>query len=164
MKTNSILSKLYFSMLLIAFFPGLHNTSQASPNTISSQDIIANKVAKKNSAYWWSKGSICATYGNDKGAIRYFKKAVELDPQNSGAYFQMGISYGELSDYKKAIVHINKAIELIPDNGLYYYGKGRVYLLAGDINNAIKEITTAAGMGNTDAINYLSKRSQIQSE
>ena len=159
MKTDRVLSKPYFSkILLIAFFLGLYSTSQASVNTISSPEQ-GEYVATKESAYWWSKGSICATYGNDKGAIRYFKKAIELDPKNSGAYFQMGISYGELSEYEKAIFHINKAIDLMPDNGLYYYGKGRVYLLTGDINNAIKEITTAARMGNTDAINYLSKRS-----
>ena len=129
--------------------------------TLAAQSEQGEYVVTKESAYWWSKGSICATYGNDKGAIRYFKKAVELDPKNSGAYFQMGISYGELSEFEKAIFHINKAIELMPDNGLYYYGKGRVYLLEGDINNAMKEITTAARMGNTDATNYLSKRSPI---
>jgi len=51
--------------------------------------------AQKDAAYWFGRGALCATYGNDKAAVHYFQKATSLDPQRSNAYFSQGISYGQ---------------------------------------------------------------------
>ena len=87
---------------------------------------------ENNVEYWRKKGAICSTYGNDKAAIKYYKKVIELDPNKIDAYFQLGISYAETGAYQKAILSINKALQTDPQNGLYFYGRGRVYLLSGD--------------------------------
>jgi tetratricopeptide (TPR) repeat protein len=113
-----------------------------------------NAVGEK-AAYWFNKGALCATYGNDRAAIEFFEKAITLDPQRSDAYFEQGISYGQLGDYQKALILINKSIQMEPQNGLYYYGRGRVYLLAGEKEKAMQDFKKAATLGNEDAIDYL---------
>jgi len=114
-----------------------------------------NDAANEKAAYWFKKGALCATYGNDEAAIQYFKKAIALDPRHSGAYFEQGVCYGQLGDYQKAISLINKAIQMEPQNGLYYYGRGRVYLLSGDKDKAMEDFQKAADLGDADALKYL---------
>jgi tetratricopeptide (TPR) repeat protein len=106
-------------------------------------------------AYWFDKGGLLSTYGNDKAAIPAYKKAIELDPSRSEAHFNLGVSYGEVGEYELAVASINKAIELNPSKDLYYYGRARVYLLANDIDKALEDFKRAAAEGNVDAQEYL---------
>ena len=87
--------------------------------------------------------------------IKYFQKTIALDPHRSDAYFEQGISYGQLGNFVKAIVLINQAIEMNPHNGLYYYGRARVNLLAGEKEKAMADFIKAAELDDEDAQNYL---------
>jgi tetratricopeptide (TPR) repeat protein len=131
---------------------------------VASDEKPEKKVddAKEKAVYWFRKGALCSTYGNNEAAIKYFEKALVLDPQRSGAYFEQGVSYGQLDDYEKAIAMINKALAMEPQNGLYYYGRGRVYLLAGDQDMAMEDFNKAADLGDEDARNYLSYIDETQ--
>ena len=111
--------------------------------------------SKEKANYWFRKGALCSTYGNNETAIKYFQKAITLDPARSGAFFEQGVSYGQLGDYQKAIPLLDKAIVMQPQKGLYYYGRGRVYLLADDNDKAMADFNKAAELGDEDAINYL---------
>ena len=112
-------------------------------------------VSQKEADDWFDKGALCATYGNEQAAIKYFQKVISLDPQRSGAYFEQGISYGQLAEYTKALNLINKALELDSQNGLYIYGRGRVYLLAGKTEKAMEDFKKAAELDDEDAQTYL---------
>ena len=109
----------------------------------------------KDPAHWFQKGALCATYGNNQAAIRYFGKAIALDPGHSGAIFSQGVSYGQLGNYTRAVADINRAIEMEPRNGLYYYGRGRTYLLSGEKDRAMQDFRKAADLGDEDAQAYL---------
>ena len=124
--------------------------------TAAKTDTAQKKEAPvKNADYWFDKGALCATYGNDKAAIKFFQKVIDLDPNRSGAYFEQGISYGQLDQFAKAIPLIDKAIEMEPENGLYIYGRGRVHLLAGDEEKAMADFKRAAELDDEDAQIYL---------
>jgi hypothetical protein len=124
---------------------------------------LKTEADKQQAAYWFKKGALCATYGNDRTAIKYFEKAIALDPGNSSAYFEQGVSYGQVGDYQKAIPLIDQAIRMEPQNGHYYCGRGRVYLLSGDKNRAITDFKKAAEFGDEDAIKYLEHINKSQS-
>ena len=111
--------------------------------------------AEYDVTYWLNKGACCATYGNHKVAIKYFKKALELDSRNASAHFNQGISYGEIGQYDEALSSINKAIEMYPEKASYSYGRGWVYLLSGDKEKAMEDFKQAAALGNNDARDYL---------
>jgi tetratricopeptide (TPR) repeat protein len=112
-------------------------------------------LSNRNAIYWYKKGTICATYGNDRAAVGYFGKAIKYDPWNDKIYFEMGISYGEMGEYEKAMIYINKALKFNPQKGLYFYGRGRVWLLSGNEEKAKDDFVHAANLGNTDAYQYL---------
>ncbi len=125
-------------------------------------DVAAQSVEwSKDCKFWLGKGAICATYGNDEGAITHFKKAIQLDRKSCQAYFNLGISQGEIGHYQSAISSIEKAIEMDPAKGLYYYGRGRVYLLSGNKVKAVEDFKRAAELGNQDAKDYLANTTHV---
>jgi tetratricopeptide (TPR) repeat protein len=135
---------LIFPLAVLTLMVALHLPASAS-NGEPSRDV----------RYWWEKGALCATYGNDEAAVRYFKEVVRLDPNRSDGHFQIGVSYGQLGEYAQALTAINRAVALNPDRALYYYGRGRVHLLAGDPDKAVIDFKHAATLGDPDARSYL---------
>ena len=115
-------------------------------------------VVVEDADYWYEKGVLFSVYGNYQAAIKAFKKAAELAPGWSQAYFQLGVSYGENGRYEEAIKAIGKAIELDDEKGAYYYGRGRVYLMSGDRLKAMEDFEKAADMGDMDAKRFLEKQ------
>jgi tetratricopeptide (TPR) repeat protein len=162
MKLKSVLAAISISLLalvLVIAFTTPAAAQKADKKTITWQEMIAKTAADPqndaDSDYWFDKGALCATYGNDRAAIKYFQKAISLDSNRSGAYFEQGISYGQLDDFDQAITLVNKAIEMEPKNGLYLYGRGRVYLLAGKKDQAMEDFKKAAEFDDEDAQTYL---------
>ena len=94
--------------------------------------------------------------------IWYFAQVIKLDSKRSGAYFEQGISYGQLGQFEKAIPLVNKAIEMEPENGLYFYGRARVHLLAGDQEKAMTDFKKAAELDDEDAQAYMETIAQTE--
>jgi len=164
MKHKSDTSAFFIGLLAIIFLVGVSSAGTAQP---ISADLItkstgANVSHKNDADYWFDKGALCATYGNDSAAIKYFQKTISLDPRRSDAYFEQGVSYGQLENYFKATALINKAIEMEPHNGLYYYGRARVYLLADDREKAIEDFKKAAELDDEDAQIYINTIAKTQ--
>jgi tetratricopeptide (TPR) repeat protein len=137
-------------------------TSEKKPTNNQTGMVKKTDAPVKNADYWFDKGALCATYGNDKAAIKFFQKVIELDPQRSGAYFEQGISYGQLEQFDKAIPLIDKAIEMEPENGLFIYGRGRVHLLADDREKAMADFKKAAELDDEDAQVYMETMAQAE--
>jgi tetratricopeptide (TPR) repeat protein len=149
---------IYFSCLVAAMlvfsFPGVAPAEKkAAPKSGTAKKPA--ETGKQDADFWFNKGALLSTYGNNKAAVRYFQKAIALDPNFSKAYFSQGVSYGQMGQYPKAIAQINMALKMEPQNGLYYYGRGRVYLLWGDKAKAADDFKKAAELGDEDALNYL---------
>ena len=126
-------------------------------NELRGKKSVKNNESpeKKEAIFLREQGRLCSTYGNDKAAVIYYKKALELDPLDVSAIFNMGISYGELGDYSKALSFINQAIKLKPSQAEFYYGRGRVYLLSGEKSKAMQDFNLAAQSGSQDALEYI---------
>lgn len=142
---------LSIALALALFAPAV----AADKPAVKGQTSLSAAPESKDPHYWFQKGALCATYGNNQAAIRYFGKAITLDPKHSGAYFSQGISYGQLGNYSRAVADINRAIEMAPQNGLYYYGRARTYLLTGEKDKALEDFRKAAALGDEDAQAYL---------
>jgi tetratricopeptide (TPR) repeat protein len=133
---------------------------QAAP--VETAKPTKSLTSKKAADDWFDKGALCATYGNDRAAVRYFQKAISLDPQRSDAYFEQGISYGQLGEFDKALPLIDKAIEMEPQNALYLYGRGRVHLLAGEKEKAMEDIKKSAELDDEDAQTYMENIARVE--
>jgi tetratricopeptide (TPR) repeat protein len=150
MKLRSILYGTFICALGLALVLSFSSHLMAQGKTATK-----SKTVKKDAAYWFNKGALVSTYGNNRAAVQYFQKAIALNPNFSGAYFSQGVSFGQLGEYQTAIAQINRALKLEPQNGMYYYGRGRVYLLSGDKTKAMQDFKKAADLEDEDALNYL---------
>ncbi len=172
MKRKSVYLTFFIGLLALAVLINLSAPLMAQTTTdqtstkksTTDQPDAARKTDApvKNADYWFDKGALCATYGNDKAAIKFFQKVIELNPQRSGAYFAQGISYGQLEQYDKAIPLIDKAIKMEPQNGLFIYGRGRVHLLAGNREKAMADFKKAAELDDEDAQVYMDTMAQTE--
>ena len=131
------------------------NSQRKAPEKGTPKSQAEPVPAKDNPQYWLNKGQLYATYGNSKRAIEHFKKAIEMEPENSAAFFNLGVSYGEAGRYPQAREAINRAIALEPENGDYYYARGWVLLLSGEKGKAESDMKRAAELGNADAAAWL---------
>jgi tetratricopeptide (TPR) repeat protein len=59
-----------------------------------------------------TKASDADENGRYKSAIKYYQKAVAIDPNYAAAYYNMGIAYDDLKDYSEAIRSIKKPLTL----------------------------------------------------
>ena len=60
-------------------------------------------------------------------AIAYLDKAIQLAPDDAGAYLKRGVSYKELGEYQNAINDYTMAIQIDPDYADAYNGRGISY-------------------------------------
>ncbi len=82
---------------------------------------------------------------NDFGnAVRYFKKAIELNPDFAEAYHNLGISFYYNKNEGEAINFLKKAIEIKKDYAKAHYSLGVIYYHNGDLDSAINHFQITA--------------------
>jgi tetratricopeptide (TPR) repeat protein len=157
MKSTPAVTILFRCLFAATLIFGLSGALMAQEKATAKSQTAKRPSApvKKDADYWFNKGALVSTYGNNKTAVQYFQKTIALDPNFSRAYFSQGVSYGQLGQYPKAIAQINMALKMEPQNGMYYYGRGRVYLLWGDKAKAMEDFKKAAELDDEDALDYL---------
>lgn len=70
-------------------------------------------------------------------AIRYFKKAIELDPSYASAYNGLGTAYGQAGDSDAAVTSWEKAVSLKPDFSYPLYNLGITFYENGQKEKAL---------------------------
>jgi serine/threonine protein kinase len=73
---------------------------------------------------------------NPKEARSLLLKAIELDPQNAPAQFQLGLTLMALKDSPKAIEAYRKAVELDPQHSEAFFNLGFIYATQRDFSRA----------------------------
>ena len=79
--------------------------------------------------------------GDYEGAISYFNKAIELDPNYPEPYYNRGVAKSRMGNYEDAIVDFTKALELNPNYLVAYYSRGVAKRKIGDYEGAIEDFT-----------------------
>ncbi len=80
-------------------------------------------------------------------ATEEFKKAVELDPQNSNAYTNLGNSYNAAGKTKEALEAYNKAIDINPGNAIAHFNLCVSYCDSKQFDKAIQQCDLASSLG-----------------
>ncbi|MFN8494152.1 MAG: tetratricopeptide repeat protein [Caldilineaceae bacterium] len=71
--------------------------------------------------------------------ITLASKAIELDHNNSRAYYYRGLAFESFKDYGHAIDDLSHAIELLPDDPYAYFPRARIYEEIGQRNSALND-------------------------
>lgn len=83
-------------------------------------------------------GNIKLNSGNIITSINYFKKAIELKPNFSGAFCNLGLAYKKLKNNELALENYYKAINLNPKNFKALFNLATYFKEKNDIENAEK--------------------------
>ena len=81
--------------------------------------------------------------GDTAGALRQFRKALELNPRNAVAHSNLGGVLVTQGMIKEGVAHLNEAIRLDPANGGPYYNLGMLRFRQGQTDEAIQQLTLA---------------------
>ena len=100
--------------------PVNNNNSQPNSVSMSSHEYLA-------------EGYEYANKGDYSIAIEFFKKALEIDPNNKDAYYGVGYAYELLNNYPQAIAYYNKVLEIDPNHVNSNFSIGRIYFNQGVI-------------------------------
>jgi protein O-GlcNAc transferase len=92
------------------------------------------------------KGAELLDAGDYGAAAEEFKMAVEIDPEFSDGYYNLGKVYSQIKDYDQALASYKKAIELKPENARYHYNLAIVYGLKGKTTESEQEYLTAISL------------------
>lgn len=92
------------------------------------------------------KGTGAMLSNNVDEAILNFKKALELNPNNSAAYFRLGMIYSRKGKPAEALEELKKATELRPNVGFYRYLLFQVYKQLGEKDKAYEELAAAINL------------------
>jgi tetratricopeptide (TPR) repeat protein len=71
---------------------------------------------KKEAEEWFKKGSYASESGYYDEAIRYYKKTIEIDPDNADAHIKLGAAYYRKDMFVEAVIEFKQAVALDPDN------------------------------------------------
>ena len=120
MKTSRV-TGLMVLMLLLALCAG-RAYSQDKKQAVQNPSPREIDAAKEH-----SKGTEQMLAQKYKEAIVFFRRAIDLNPDFSEAYYNLGISYEKLEKHEDSVEALKKSIQLTPDNANAHYALGYAY-------------------------------------
>ena len=112
---------------------------------------------KEKTLTFWDyirRGNRAYDEGRLQDAMDEYSKAIEIYPENAGAYYNRGYIYNDLGQHEKAIEDYDKAIELEPNLVKAYNNRGYVYNDLGQYEKAIKDYDKAIELEPSEAKVY----------
>jgi len=76
-------------------------------------------------------------------SIKYFKRIIEIDPNNYRAHYNLGIAYFELKLFEEALNSYKNAISIKPDYKHIYYNIGLLHEENENLEEAVKAYESA---------------------
>ena len=110
-----------------------------------------------SSTEWWERGVRLQQSGKRTEAIKAYRKAIELNPQDPRAYNLLGTLYGWPGTYQKAIKIYSEGIKMNPQSKLLYSNRGYYYSALGNYQQAIKDYNKAIELEPQEAMTYYSR-------
>lgn len=111
----------------LALFADAEALAKVDPDTV-----------KPSSAFYFAYGSACERAGDSEKATTFFRKAIELDPNNHNAYNYLGYMWADKGVHlQESLELIQEALRLDPDNGAYLDSLGWVLYRLGRYDEAL---------------------------
>ncbi|WP_372366823.1 tetratricopeptide repeat protein [Candidatus Uabimicrobium sp. HlEnr_7] len=102
-------------------------------------------------------GNMCMNIQNEKKALYFYNKVLEIKPNNSNAHSNIAVIYKKQKNYNKALQFFNKAISLNPSSHVFYGNRGNLYAEMKLNLQAEADYTRAIKLNPTNATFYLNR-------
>lgn len=131
---------------------------------IALQNAYKKNVDQLDATDWFNKGNNAYFNKEYDKAKSFFLRSIELNPDFSEAYNNLGLVYHEQGNYTDAIECFHEMLEVFPNNSDAYYQLGSLYSLKGNYSDAIKYYKKAIELNpdNYDAYYFLGSRYKKQ--
>lgn len=83
--------------------------------------------------------------GDTLGAIQAYLASLNLEPDNPGAYSNLGAAYVQLGRYDEAVTEYRRALELDPDNVAFHFNLGLAHYKAARVPDAAATFAEVIG-------------------
>ena len=87
-----------------------------------------------------SRGEEALSLRNFDEALKLYRKAAELEPENSVNFLRLYRVHSRIKRFPDALDAITKAVELEPGNGDYRLSKGKLLKSLGQCDRAVVEL------------------------
>lgn len=121
-----------------------------------AQSLLQKAVELYPCSYYLENlGRICFELNDFEQAIILYKQAVELEPQNFSALFNLALAYKNKGQIEEAIETYKKALQIRPDNFKAYFNLAGLYDSLNDTFSALENYKKAYEFNPQDEdINY----------
>lgn len=133
----------------LAIKPTDHNLGEV----LKIIDDLKKGLIKEDYAIYLFKGSNYLIDKQYQQAIKEFKEALRLKPDDLDLYYYLGICNHKLKQYQQALPYLQKAIEKESNDELYYY-LGACYYHLGQLTEAITYLKKTIQINPDDAEAY----------
>jgi tetratricopeptide (TPR) repeat protein len=131
-------------------------------NSFKGNDLYANEIMKSvNRELAKPVNVLKFVEPQIKIAIGHWERAMEILPEASSPYRNLGIIYSRIyKDYDTAIYYFNKTLELEPDDPMTYFNLGMAYEGKGEFVRALDNLQKSLDIDST-SINTRSRMANI---
>ena len=141
--------------------PNYKEADKALTDTKNNLDIynnsLINKDYTKDPMYYFSKAHNLYNKRKYEEAIKNYNKSIDLDPNNSYAYNNRGLTKNNLEQYFDAVKDYDKAIELEPNNSVIYYNRGLAKTHLWQYEEAIEDYNKAIELDHNNSTAYYNR-------
>ncbi|RMA64831.1 tetratricopeptide repeat protein [Ulvibacter antarcticus] len=135
---NDIESKAYCQNALGVVYSKLGKFNEAEAVTLKAIEILPTYTRA-----YRNLGNLYRLEDKKKKSITYFKRALELEPENIGCLFGYGYAFTHFKQFDDAIIQYNKVLQLKPDLATTLNNLGYAYFAKKDYDVAINNYEKA---------------------
>lgn len=106
-----------------------------SPPTIEYKKVSSKKEASEDLV---RMGEDAANKSNYEQALKYFEKAIEMNPKNDFAWGDRGLMLDKLGRREEAIESFSKALMIAPSNAITWHNKGLSLIKSNRLEESIE--------------------------
>lgn len=85
-----------------------------------------------------NEGSDAGEEGDSSETLERLKKAVQDDPNNEWAHYQLGTAHVEAGSFEEGLKSFTETTRINPNNAIAHHATGAIYTRLGDLENAAK--------------------------
>lgn len=82
------------------------------------EEVLQNYVKnyELDDLMFWGKGFVALAYGHQDDALDFFRKALNQNPRNDGAWVSIAMLHDEMGDRELALANLERALDVNPVN------------------------------------------------
>jgi tetratricopeptide (TPR) repeat protein len=108
-----------------------------------SRDDLDKLKASNESSMFYNKGTVLAKTGQYEEALPLLESAVEADPSNVDAWFNLALVYNKTERTERGLPILKDLVRAFPSDVGYHYSLGAGMRQVGELDDALEEFKKA---------------------